>query len=154
MLNLFFALLTTEGLMLCIAVMVPHYLMGIAGGAGAMGLLMLVCGFFQARNELPDPVWRYPLHYISFQTYAFTGLINNEFSGRDDWRCPCTLTSPEGTTDCPVDCVVTGDEVIDSFQVENRDKWIDMAVLAGMFVGYRLIFLILLKIKEIRQKAR
>lgn len=154
-LNLYFALMTTEGLMLCIAVVVPHYLMGIAGGAGIMGLYMLVCGFFQAKDELPDPVWRYPLHYISFQTYAFTGLINNEFSGTGRvWRCPCSLTSIGDGPDCPEDCFVTGEEVIDSFTVDRRDKWIDFGILIGMFVAYRLLFLMLLKIKEFKQKSR
>jgi len=154
-LNLYLALMVTEALMLCIAVMVPHYLMGIAGGAGVMGLYMLVCGFFQARDELPDPVWRYPLHYVSFHTYAFTGLINNEFRGTGQvWRCPCSLTAQPDDPNCPEDCFVTGDDVIDSFTVENRDKWIDLAVLAGMFVGYRLLFLFFLKMKELKQKAR
>lgn len=154
-LNLFFSLMATEGLMLCIAVLVPHYLMGIAGGAGIMGLYMLVCGFFQARDELPNPVWRYPLHYISFETYAFTGLLNNEFSGTGRiWRCPCSLTSIGEDPNCPEDCFVTGEEVIDSFTVERRDKWFDFAILVGMFFGYRLIFIILLRIKEFKQKSR
>ncbi len=67
------ALTTVEGLMMAIAAIVPHYLMGIAGGAGLMGMFMLVCGFFQPVGELPDPVWRYPLHYIAFHSYAFAG---------------------------------------------------------------------------------
>ena len=153
-LNLYLSLMVTEGLMLCIAVIVPHYLMGIAGGAGIMGLYMLVCGFFQARDELPDPVWRYPLHYISFQTYAFTGLINNEFGGTDGWKCPCTLTVAGDDPNCPSTCTISGDEVIESFTVEVRDKWVEIGVLVGMFVGYRLLFLILLKVREMRQKAR
>jgi hypothetical protein len=60
-LNLFMALATVEGLMMAIAAIVPHYLMGIAGGAGLMGMYMLVCGFFQTVDQLPKPVWRYPL---------------------------------------------------------------------------------------------
>jgi hypothetical protein len=67
------ALTTVEGLMMAIAAIVPHYLMGIAGGAGLMGMFMLVCGFFQPVGQLPNPVWRYPLHYMAFHSYAFAG---------------------------------------------------------------------------------
>jgi hypothetical protein len=72
-LNLYMALTTVEGLMMAIAAIVPHYLMGIAGGAGLMGMFMLVCGFFQTVDQLPKPVWRYPLHYMAFHSYAFAG---------------------------------------------------------------------------------
>ncbi len=49
-----------------------------AGGAGILGVYMLVCGFFQPVDQLPDPVWRYPMHYISFHSYAFAGFMRNE----------------------------------------------------------------------------
>lgn len=147
--------MTTEGLMLCVASLVPHYLMGIAGGAGIMGVYMLVCGFFQARDELPEPVWRYPLHYISFQSYAFTGLMNNEFSGTGaKWQCPCALTGLVDDKCCPSDCRVTGGQVLSAFSIEERDKWIDLGILIAMFLFYRFVFLILLEIKAHRQKAR
>jgi hypothetical protein len=40
-------------LLQAIAPLVPHYLMGIAAGAGIMGLYMIVCGFFQPLNSMP-----------------------------------------------------------------------------------------------------
>ncbi len=69
-LDLFFSLAVVESLMMAIAPLVPHFLMGLAAGAGALGFFMLVCGFFQPRGELPKPVFLYPSHYISFQTCA------------------------------------------------------------------------------------
>lgn len=69
--NLYLALLVVESLMMAIAAVVPHYLMGIAGGAGMLGMFMLVCGFFQPVAQLPGPVWRYPLHYMSFHSYRY-----------------------------------------------------------------------------------
>ena len=121
--------------------MVPHYLMGIAAGAGIMGLYMIVCGFFQPLNSMPkvrvwaygpaerlagwclatvgsvallaalampsnpsphptpplQPIFRYPLSYIAYHTWAFTGLMENEFEGTAGWGCP-----------------PTGDEVVDA----------------------------------------
>lgn len=51
----------------------PH-----AGGAGILGMYMLVCGFFQPVGQLPEPVWRYPMHYIAYHSYAFAGFMRNE----------------------------------------------------------------------------
>jgi hypothetical protein len=31
---------------------------------------MLVAGFFRLVDDLPKPVWRYPLSYIGFDMYA------------------------------------------------------------------------------------
>jgi ABC-type multidrug transport system permease subunit len=52
-LDLFASLVVVESLMMAIAPLVPHYLMGIAAGAGIMGLYMIVCGFFQPLNSMP-----------------------------------------------------------------------------------------------------
>lgn len=122
-----------------------------------MGLYMLVCGFFQSKDELPDPVWKYPLHYISFQTYSFTGLINNEFGDTNDWDCPCTLTfETDNPTagQCDTGCTITGDNVIRALTIEVRDKWTDFGILVGMFIAYRVLFYVLLKSKELHQKRR
>jgi hypothetical protein len=72
-LDLFLSLVVAESLMMAIAPLVRHFLMGIAAGAGILGFVMLVCGFFQPRRQLPKPVFLYPFHYLSFETYAFFG---------------------------------------------------------------------------------
>lgn len=41
-----------EGLMMAIAPLVPHYLMGIAAGAGLLGFFMLCCGYFQPLGQV------------------------------------------------------------------------------------------------------
>ena len=33
----------------------------------------------QPVEQLPDPVWRYPLHYIAYHSYSFNGFMQNEF---------------------------------------------------------------------------
>jgi len=137
---LFCSLFVVESLMMAIAAVVPHFLMGIAAGAGVMGMFMIVCGFFKYRDELPDPVWRFPMHYVSFHTYAFNGLMQNEFQGTEGWCSACVGG--------PGRCSMTGAEVMRFYQLDNRNKWIDVAVLAGMCVAYRLVFYVMLKVKE------
>ena len=140
-LTLFLALLTVESLMMMIAAIVPHFLMGIAAGAGVMGMFMIVCGFFQYTEALPGPVWRYPMHYMAFHTYAFSGLMRNEFEGTEGWQC-------SGSQPGHFACTMSGEQVLEFYQVGNRDKWLDVAVLLYMCVFYRIGFFVMLKLKE------
>eukprot|EP01023_Acetabularia_acetabulum_P037446 TRINITY_DN3551_c0_g1_i5.p1 TRINITY_DN3551_c0_g1~~TRINITY_DN3551_c0_g1_i5.p1 ORF type:complete len:625 (-),score=111.88 TRINITY_DN3551_c0_g1_i5:523-2397(-) len=144
-LDLWVSLLVAESLMMAIAAIVPHFLMGIAAGAGMLGIYMVVCGFFKKIDELPEPVWLYPMHYISYHTYAFIGFMNNEFRDTEGWECPCSIME-EGCTD--PNCRLTGDQVLTSWQIPDRNKYIDLAILIGMVVIYRLVFYGMLKLKE------
>ena len=67
--------------MMIVASIVPNYLMGIITGAGIQGLMILVGGFFRLLNDLPKPLWKYPLHDIAFHKYAYQGMFKNEFEG-------------------------------------------------------------------------
>ena len=91
---LFLSLAAVESLMMAIAPLISHFLMGIAAGAGILGFFMLVTGFFQPTAQLPRPVFLYPLHYVSFQTYAWYGFMNNEFRGTAGWAAPARRSHP------------------------------------------------------------
>ena len=54
---------------------VPHFLMGIVAGAGILGFFMLVCGFFQPRNQLPRPVFYYPMHFFVVPDLRFLRCV-------------------------------------------------------------------------------
>jgi len=144
--NLYTSLTVVESLMMAIAAIVPHYLMGIAGGAGMLGMFMLVCGFFQPVGQLPQPVWRYPLHYMSFHSYAFGGFMQNEFAGTDGWGCPCAETA----AGCPAPCTMTGDEILDYWVsgAGRLNKWVDIGIQWAMVAIYRAMFWAMLFLKE------
>ncbi|GIM01286.1 hypothetical protein Vretimale_6074 [Volvox reticuliferus] len=148
--NLYVSLTVVESLMMAIAAVVPHYLMGIAGGAGIMGMFMLVCGFFQPVGELPDPVWRYPLHYISYHSYAFAGFMHNEFGNTDGWLCPCynQLGGCGPQYNSTKICTMTGSEILDYWTVNNLNKWVDVGIQCGMIAIYRILFWLALTVKE------
>lgn len=134
---LFTTMMLVEGLMMIVASAVPDFLMGIITGAGIQGVMMLNGGFFRLPRDLPKPVWRYPMYYVAFHKYANQGFYKNEFMG---------LTFPNnnhaGT--------ITGGEILrDYWQVETGySKWVDLAVLFGMVIFYRLLFLAIVKITE------
>jgi hypothetical protein len=128
-----------EGLMMIVATIVPDFLMGIITGAGIQGIMMLTSGFFQLPNSLPNIVWKYPMYYISFHKYALQGFYKNEFSGL------VFQSNLEGQE------TVSGEKVIvELFQVETgHSRWVDLAVLCGMIVIYRLLFVVIIKVIDV-----
>lgn len=133
------SMMLVESLMMIVASVVPDFLMGIITGAGIQGVMMLDGGFFRLPSDLPKPFWRYPMFYISFTKYAIQGFYKNEFEG---------LTFPNNKVGGPP--TITGDEILrNTWEVEmGYSKWIDVAILLGMTVLYRLMFLGIIKVVE------
>ncbi|KAJ8769570.1 hypothetical protein K2173_005173 [Erythroxylum novogranatense] len=136
---LFVCMILVESLMMIVASIVPDFLMGIITGAGIQGVMMLNGGFFRLPDDLPKPVWRYPMYYIAFHKYANQGFYKNEFQG---------LTFPNNQAGGS--SRITGEEILRNiWQIEmGYSKWIDLAVLLGMVVFYRISFLGIIKIAE------
>lgn len=134
---LFACMMLVESLMMIVASIVPDFLMGIITGAGIQGVMMLNGGFFRLPNDLPKPVWKYPMYYIAFHKYANQGFYKNEFEG-------LSFPNQLGAS------IVTGDEILRSvWQVEmGYSKWVDVAILFGMVILYRFMFLGIIKAKE------
>ncbi|OIV94558.1 hypothetical protein TanjilG_25620 [Lupinus angustifolius] len=133
---LFISVLLVEGLMMIVTSMVPNFLMGIIFGSGILGVMMLDGGFYRLPSDIPKPFWRYPLHYISFHKYAYQGLFKNEFQG---------LKFTSNQLGGPAN--FSGEEILRHlWQVDiNYSKWLDLAILAGMAIVYRILFLVIIK---------
>ncbi|GAY38719.1 hypothetical protein CUMW_038810 [Citrus unshiu] len=131
-LGLFVSMMLVESLMMIVASIVPDFLMGIITGAGIQGIMMLNGGFFRLPNDLPKPVWKYPM-------YLYQGFYKNEFEG---------LTFPNNQAKGPP--IITGKEVLTSvWQVDmGHSKWIDLAILLGMLFFYRFLFWAIIKTTE------
>ncbi|KAK7252305.1 hypothetical protein RIF29_36151 [Crotalaria pallida] len=141
---LFSCLMLVESLMMIVASIVPNFLMGIIIGAGIQGIMMLSGGFFRLPNDLPKPFWRYPLFYVAFHRYAFQGLFKNEFEGL---RFASNNNEVGGDS---INKYISGEEILrDKWQVEmGYSKWVDLAILLGMILLYRVLFLVIIKITE------
>ncbi|XAR73421.1 Taurine-transporting ATPase [Bertholletia excelsa] len=135
---LFACMLLVESLMMIVASIVPDFLMGIITGAGIQGVMMLNGGFFRLPNDLPKPFWKYPMYYIAFHKYANQGFYKNEFEG---------LTFPNNVPGGPP---ITGDEILrNTWEVQmGYSKWVDVGIVLGMVVLYRLMFLGIIKTVE------
>ncbi|XP_037452782.1 ABC transporter G family member 11-like isoform X2 [Triticum dicoccoides] len=127
--------------------LMKDFLMGIIVGAGVQGVMMLNGGFFRLPNELPKPVWKYPCYYISFHKYAVQGFYKNEFIGQ---TFPSDQLVEKNVT-------ISGLWVLqEKLQVEmGYSKWVNIAILCGMMVVYRVLFFAIVKIaEEVRPKLR
>lgn len=137
---LFSCLMLVESLMMIVASIVPHFLMGIITGAGIQGMMILSGGFFRLPSDLPKPFWKYPMFYVAFHRYSYQGLFKNEFEGlRFDAN-----TSVGGGS------YISGEEILrDTWEVNmSYSKWVDLGILLGMIVLYRVLFLVNIKTTE------
>ncbi|CAN6481684.1 unnamed protein product [Victoria cruziana] len=135
----FYASVTVvESLMMAIASVVPNFLMGIIIGAGIQGIFMLVSGYFRLPKDIPKPVWKYPMSYISFHFWALQGQYQNDLKG---------LIFDNQSPDLPK---IPGEYILENiFQIDvGRSKWWDLAVLYFMILVYRVIFFLMIKISE------
>lgn len=125
---LFVCMMVVESLMMAVAAVVPNFLIGIIAGAGIQGIMILNDGFFRLPDDIPKPLWKFPVYYISFHNYANQGFYKNEFGG---------LTFPDGQSG-----QISGDEILGSVwqMAMGRSKWVDLGVIIGMVVAYRLLF--------------
>jgi len=108
---------------------------------------MLVSGFFVNIDDLPAHLaW---LAYISPHTYIFEAMMNSEF--RDiEFSCSETelITAPDlfggEHSFCPI---ANGEEVLESFSlnIPKSTFFHNCAVVALLFVGYRVLALVALK---------
>ncbi|KVI04328.1 ABC-2 type transporter [Cynara cardunculus var. scolymus] len=135
---LYASVTVVESLMMAIASVVPNFLMGIIIGAGIQGIFMLVSGYFRLPNDIPKPVWRYPMSYISFHFWALQGQYQNDLNG---------LMFDNQTPDLPK---IPGEYILEYvFQITiTRSKWIDLSVIFSMIIIYRIIFFLMIKINE------
>ncbi|KAF9601544.1 hypothetical protein IFM89_020372 [Coptis chinensis] len=136
---LFACMMLVESLMMIVASIVPDFLMGIITGAGIQGVMMLNGGFFRLPNDLPNPFWKYPMYYIAFHKYANQGFYKNEFEGQ---TFPSSQIGGAPT--------ISGQEILrDVWQMQmGYSKLVDLSILLGMVVLYRLMFLGIIKTTE------
>ena len=128
LISVLFATVTwVESLMMVVGSVFPNYVMGVIVCGGIEGVMILTSGFYRLPNDLPKPVWKFPFYYISFLTYAFQGLLKNEFE----------------------DLPFSSEVLADTWHVQmGHSKWVDLAIMFAMIVLYRVLFLAISKCKE------
>ncbi|XP_022153001.1 ABC transporter G family member 15-like [Momordica charantia] len=137
-LNIFGCISVIEGLMMVVASLVPNFLMGIITGAGIIGIMMMTSGFFRLLPDLPKPFWRYPISYLSYGSWALQGAYKNDLIGLE--FDPMIPGMPK----------LSGEYVITNMYgiPISHSKWWDLTALMLLVLLYRILFFLVLKLKE------
>ncbi|KNA18805.1 hypothetical protein SOVF_067510 [Spinacia oleracea] len=137
-LSLFASISAVESCMMVVASLVPNFLMGLVTGAGIIGIMMMTSGFFRLLPDLPKIFWRYPISYLSFGSWAIQGGYKNDLVG---------LTFDPLV---PGDPKLTGAYIVTTmFGVPlDRSKWWDLGAIFMLILLYRVLFLVVFKIRE------
>ncbi|OMP10610.1 ABC transporter-like protein [Corchorus olitorius] len=137
-LNLFCCIAVTETSMLIISTMVPNLLMAIGASAGLAVFMMMPTGIFRRPVDLPRIFWYYPMYYISYAAWAVEGQYKNDMIGLE--------------FDAPVagEPKLKGEMILQyTFGIKlHHSKWWDLAALACLLAGFRILFYIVLRYKE------
>ncbi|KAL3529931.1 hypothetical protein ACH5RR_009253 [Cinchona calisaya] len=136
--DLLLSISVIEGCMMVVASLVPNFMMGLIVGAGFIGIMMATAGFFCPLPELPKPFWRYPISYINYMAWGLQGAYKNDMIGLEFE--PLQPGQPK----------LTGEFIIKhilGFSL-NHSKWWDLAVVLAISISYRLLFYIILKLRE------
>ncbi|KAG6614192.1 ABC transporter G family member 15 [Phytophthora cinnamomi] len=121
LLNLFLSLVVSESMMHVIGAAVPHYIIGIALGAGVFGMFMLCEGFMVPRDSIPDYwIWGY---YLAFHSYSFESFVFKQFEN-------------ESSEEAQI--------ILKKYGMENVDVSRDMLLLIVYIVGFQAIFAFIL----------
>ncbi|KMZ69156.1 hypothetical protein ZOSMA_21G00080 [Zostera marina] len=139
-LNFFVFLLANEGLMTLITYIWLDSFGSVLTLVFINVIMMLVSGYFRFISSLPQPVWKYPLSFISFHAYSIQGLLENEYIG---------MSFPVGQVRS-----ISGIQALrDSFDISSAPsaKWMNLLILFLMAIGYRLVLLCFLLL-QIRQR--
>eukprot|EP00968_Pinguiococcus_pyrenoidosus_P007475 scaffold495_cov243-Pinguiococcus_pyrenoidosus.AAC.30 len=122
LLVLFLGLAASEAMMTLIAVLVPHYIIGIAIGAGAFGFFMLCQGVLLVFDDIPPYfIWGY---FIALHTYVFRAMLLNEIDDDDVFNS---------------DIFPTGEAIKEYFSFEDNDFGEDCLVIFCYGIIFHLI---------------
>lgn len=131
-LNMFLALNCAEALAQLMSHIVPHFIIGMALIAGFYGMFMLLQGFMIVPSEFPD--WLRWSYKCAFHTYSWRTFMFKEFSGQDY-----------------PDAGLTGEEVLETYEIEEVNPTNDMIVLIGYAAVINLFSFLVLWGKHVWQ---
>ncbi|BBN02622.1 protein MpABCG7 [Marchantia polymorpha subsp. ruderalis] len=130
---IFATLLSVEGVMMIVSVLASSGYMVLTLGLCVQGVNILVAGFFMLLDDLPKTLWRYPLSFLSFHTYALRGLVVNEFQHS-------TFSNTETSN---------GEALISRvYGTKDPSKWTDFAVVMCLAIVYRFVLYCLILLYE------
>lgn len=135
--------LMANSFVLFLSSVAPNYIAGTSLVTLLLAGFFLFSGYFISRERLPK-VWVW-MHYLSMYKYALDALLINEYSCLVS---TCLVWSDEEKSAC----MVSGRDFLEKSGLHESQRWINIYVMIGFFLVYRLLCLMVLIRRVSRSK--
>ncbi|KAK6120325.1 hypothetical protein DH2020_046016 [Rehmannia glutinosa] len=123
--------LMASSLVLFLSVISPDFISGNSLICTVLGAFFLFSGYFIPRELIPK-YWLF-MYYVSLYRYPLDCLVINEYwSERDE-------CFSRRVGDNLSECLLTGRDVLKNRGLEKDMRWVNVGIMLGFFVFYRLL---------------
>lgn len=121
--------LMASSLVLFLSAVSPDFISGNSLICTVLGAFFLFSGYFIPKESIPK-YWLF-MYYVSLYRYPLDALLTNEY-----WnvRNDCFSQQAEGSQ-----CLITGFDVLKSRGLEKDNRWMNVGIMLGFFVFYRVL---------------
>ncbi|KAG0591682.1 hypothetical protein KC19_1G192600 [Ceratodon purpureus] len=141
LLVIWLVLVTANSFVSFCSALVSDFIMGNTVVTGLMGAFFLFSGYFIAKDYMPK-AWLW-MHYLSLFKYPLDALLINEYSHVAD-RCFGPVYGGK--------CFITGENVLESMFLDQENKWVDVAIMGGFAVAYRILSFVALHYRLVKRR--
>ncbi|KAJ9146583.1 hypothetical protein P3X46_028827 [Hevea brasiliensis] len=127
--------LMASSLVLFLSAISPDFISGNSLICTVLGAFFLFSGYFIPKDSIPK-YWIF-MYYVSLYRYPLDSLLTNEYWSA---RSECFYWHGEDHSQC----LLTGNDVLKSRGLEKDSRWINVGIMLGFFVFYRLLCWVIL----------
>jgi ABC-type multidrug transport system permease subunit len=128
--------LMASSLVLFLSAVSPDFVLGNALICVFLGVFFLFSGYFIPKDSIPR-YWAF-MYYVSMYRYPLDLLLINEYGGSARGRCVAWLGGNNNAMSGGV-CLRTGADVLRDRGIDEGMKWVNVGVMLGFFLLYRLM---------------
>lgn len=126
-------ILMASSLVMFLSAVSPDFISGNSLICTVLGAFFLFSGYFIPKENIPK-YWLF-MYYVSLYRYPLDALLTNEY-----W----SVRSECFTWDSRRGCLVTGNDVLKSRGLDEDTRWMNVGIMFGFFLFYRLLCWIIL----------
>ncbi|KAK2387549.1 ABC-2 type transporter family protein [Trifolium repens] len=125
--------LMASSLVLFLSSVSPDFISGNSLICTVLGAFFLFSGYFIPKESIPK-YWLF-MYYVSLYRYPLDALLTNEY-----WNVGNECFSQGSSSKC----LITGFDVLKSRGIDKDNRWMNVGIMVGFFVFYRLLCWVIL----------
>ncbi|CAM8964218.1 unnamed protein product [Rhodiola kirilowii] len=129
--------LMASSLVLFLSAISPDFISGNSLICTVLGAFFLFSGYFIPKESIPK-YWIF-MYYISLYRYPLDTLLTNEY-----WSAKNECFSWKPDNQGLLTCALTGHDVLKSRGLDKDTRWINVGIMFGFFIFYRVLCWIIL----------